>query len=284
MNVYSKLAKTAILAAGIVAFIGCQEEKVFQPWQPDNVISLDEVSPLGITAVGDDLWVSDSDRNQLVKIDENGKTLATIGGFDRPMHIATDGDHIIVPQYGNDEISRVALTSKQINNVDLAFGNEQQNDSLDAPAGVWKEGNELAIADFYNHRFLYKNAQDQWLIIGQQGKKDGEFYYPTDIQLTTDRIIVADAYNHRVQVFDKQGNHLNTIGVEQNMNAATGIWMAEKELYVTDFENDRVLVFDLDGKVIQEFTGIEKPTDIIIHKAKLYITSYRGGKLHVFKG
>ena len=39
----------------------------------------------------------------------------------------------------------------------------------------------------------------------KKGNELGELNYPTDIQILKDKIVVADAYNNRIQIFDKQG-------------------------------------------------------------------------------
>jgi hypothetical protein len=187
------------------------------------------------------------------------------------MHIASLENVLYVPLYGNDIIARIA--KKAVLTMPLT-------DSLDAPAGVSVYGKERAIADFYNHRILYSEDGQDYISIGRQGKADGEFYYPTDVQITEDHIWVADAYNNRVQVFDKSGIFEKSVGAAQHINAATGIYVSGTELFITDFENNRVLVFDHDGilkQVIEE--GVEKPTDILEYEGILYITNYKSGKL-----
>jgi len=95
------------------------------------------------------------------------------------------------------------------------------------------------------------SSEGKDLTFGKKGKTNGEFYYPTDIQFANDLIYVADAYNHRVQVFDKSAKFKQSIGEEDNMNAATGIYVTDQEIAVTDFENSRVLVYSLSGKLLQ---------------------------------
>ena len=154
---------------------------------------------------------------------------------------------------------------------------------LDAPAAVSVLGVEKAVADFYNNRILFNDGHVT-ISFGKEGKGEGEFYYPTDVQLTDSLIWVADAYNNRVQVFDKKGNFLKMIGHDQKMNAATGIFVSQDEVLVTDFENDRVLVFDYDGNLKQELNdSIEKPTDMIIFKEQLNVINYRSGQISIFK-
>ena len=68
------------------------------------------------------------------------------------------------------------------------------------------------------------------------------------------------------------------------MNAATGIYVSTSQLFVTDFENDRVLVYDLEGKLVQEISeGLEKPTDLLIENESLYIANYKGKNLMEYK-
>ena len=112
-------------------------------------------------------------------------------------------------------------------------------------------------------------------------KRKGSFI--TDVQITKDKIWVADAYNNRVQVFDKKGGFLQMMGQNQKMNAATGIFVSVDEVFVTDFENNRVLVFDMMGELLQVLKDqIEKPTDMMIKDDMLYVINYRNGKLNIF--
>jgi len=94
---------------------------------------------------------------------------------------------------------------------------------------------------------------------------------------------VADAYNNRIQVFDTVGNHEMTIGKEEKMNAATGIYVSSSQIFITDFEHDRVLIYDIQGTLIQELSeGLEKPTDILLNDGILYITNYKGKNLMTY--
>ena len=255
--------------------VSCQEKKQTEiRWVHSKTIALADVNPIGIAQGEKGIWLSDGDRNRLVLIDTSGVVLKTIDSLDRPMHIASEGEMLVIPQYGNDEILRFRESEKEI---------VRTWDSLDAPAGVAIKGAQIAIADFYNNKVHYTENSSDWITFGKEGKADGDFYYPTDVHLTESNIWVADAYNNRLQVFDKKGNHLKTIGEDQKMNAATGIFVSDTNAYTTDFENDRVLVFDLEGSLKQVLdTDISKPTDLIIIDEVLYVTNYKGKSLSVY--
>ena len=250
----------------------CKNES--KEWSYVKTIDLGSTTPIGLTAMEGHLWVADGDNNQLVHLDIEGKVLFKEEGFERPMHIASDGESIYVPEYGRDQITIVTPSKRDT----LALGQK-----LDAPASVDVIGNEIAIADFYNHQVLYGSSSD-WITIGQKGKEDGQFHYPTDVQITDDRIYVADAYNNRVQVFDKSGNHILSFGKEEKMNAATGLYVSINQVFVTDFENDRVIVYDRDGNLQQIISdGLDKPTDILMVNGQLWIANYKGKSILTFK-
>ena len=253
----------------------CQEKKQTETrWVHSKTIALADVNPIGIAQGEKGIWLSDGDRNRLVLIDTSGIILKTIDSLDRPMHIASEGELLVIPQYGNDEVLRFRESEKEIVTT---------RDSLDAPAGVAIMGAQIAIADFYNNKVHYTENSSDWITFGKEGKADGDFYYPTDVHLTESNIWVADAYNNRLQVFDKKGNHLKTIGEDQKMNAATGIFVSNTQVFSTDFENDRVLVFDLEGNLKQVLdTDISKPTDLIIIDEVLYVTNYKGKSLSLY--
>lgn len=251
-----------------------QEQESPKSWQLSKTIDIDGINPIGMTITDDGLWLSDGDHNRLVLIDREGKIQRTIDSLERPMHIASEGKTLFVPQYGNDEIAVIGDPEMRVLPL---------TDSLDAPAGVSSYGKEKAIADFYNHRILYTGDGESYISFGKEGKAPGDFYYPTDVQITSDKIWVADAYNNRIQIFDKQGTFLKVIGADQKMNAATGIFVSDTEVFITDYENNRVLVFDHEGVLQQKITnGINNPTEMILDQGQLYVTNFRTSKLLVF--
>ena len=48
---------------------------------------------------------------------------------------------------------------------------------------------------------------------GREGQRNGEFKFPTGIAFDSiGNILVADCFNHRVQIFDENGNFLGSFG------------------------------------------------------------------------
>ena len=94
---------------------------------------------------------------------------------------------------------------------------------------------------------------------GSEGVDKGQFRSPFGLLLTPSKLLyVCDRYNDRIQVFEKEqfsfcfgrygkepGNLHEPVDLTMNTNA--------DKLFVTEFKNNRVQVFTLDGQFIQIF-------------------------------
>ena len=120
-------------------------------WTFDRDILLEEadISPNGITMIGDQMWIADTDNNRLVRIDDAGGILEEIEELDRPMHLNQANQKLIVPEYGSDLIRM--LNSGVLDTVALTA-------APDAPASADISGDRIVVADFYNHRVIYELA------------------------------------------------------------------------------------------------------------------------------
>lgn len=262
------------LIVGIMVSCGPEVQET-ETWAYQKSVSLGSITPIGLVSdESDGFWLSDGDHNRIAHVDSDGKEVQAFEDLQRPMHIDMEDGVLYFPEYMSDSIKTISGGS---------LSSIQVPDSLDAPASVDKKGGEVAIADFYSHQVYYYDGSKK-LKLGGEGSDKGQFYYPTDVQLSEDKIWVADAYNNRVQVFDKEGKFLSAIGELDDINAATGLHVSNDRLFVTDFENSRVLVFDLEGNLWAEITeGIEKPTDMILQGEDLIVANYKGKNLSYYR-
>jgi hypothetical protein len=84
--------------------------------------------------------------------------------------------------------------------------------------------------------------------IGKTGQADGEFNLPTELRLDGPNLLVVDAMNFRVQVFDRSGTFQYAIG---KIGDSPGAMFRPKAIAV-DSEGDLYLVDSLWG-VVQVF-------------------------------
>lgn len=94
------------------------------------------------------------------------------------------------------------------------------------------------------------------LMIGQEGREAGLFRQPSSVVVDPEGLIyVADTYNHRVQVFTRDGRFVRAFGAEGAHTGALSrpkglAWGPHRLLYVADTGNHRVQAFDMQGKAV----------------------------------
>ncbi|NUN99040.1 MAG: hypothetical protein HUU01_00335 [Saprospiraceae bacterium] len=263
---------SVVVVVIISLFSSCRTEP--DPWVYDHTIALKDITPVCVIPEGDHFWIADADNNRLVKTDAAGKLLDTVSGLSRPMHMALRNGTLYIPEYGNDTISLLWREVK-----DVVWLPETPS----GPSGVDKDKNRMVVADFYNHRVIYVEGEHN-LTFGHKGKEAGAFGYPTDVQFAHDKIFVADAHNHRIQVFDLKGQHLKTIGEKEGMKVANGIFVSQEAIFVTDNDNSRLLVYDLEGVLVQIITeGLNKPADAWADNKNLYVANQQGRSVSVYR-
>ena len=108
------------------------------------------------------------------------------------------------------------------------------------------------------------------LCIGKQGSGDGMFKYPKELAVNDrDEIVVADALNHRVQVFDSKGTFLRSFG-QRGENAgefrcSVGVAINnDRNIFVADNGNHRVQIFSWEGRHLGSF-GSKGSLDSQLH-------------------
>jgi len=267
----NKVRIILVVSLSFLFATGCDEAP--REWVFEKKIQLNGIKPLGIIIKDDAIWLTDVDSNRIVKSDFSGNIIKTYTGLMRPMHMAMVGSKVYIPEFARDTITIIDNETPGSMKLDV---------ELDAPAGIAVSDNTSAIIDFYNHRLIL-NYNGKTSIIGKKGHADGEFNYPTDVELFEDKIFVADAYNNRVQVFDYEGKVLKVIGWQENIRVATGLAVGSNRVYITDFHGSRVLIYDFDGTLLNIFENqFDKPTDIYLYQDRMYVANYGGGSITVF--
>ena len=104
--------------------------------------------------------------------------------------------------------------------------------------------------------------------IGVAGEVGEPFNEPTDVGLAGDTgFYVSDGYgNNHVHRYDADGGHVSTWGGEGTgpgeFHLPHCVWFdGEDSVWVADRENNRVQVFDAEGKFKVEWTDFKRPAD-----------------------
>jgi DNA-binding beta-propeller fold protein YncE len=140
----------------------------------------------------------------------------------------------------------------------------------------------LVIAEQNGHRIKISNIRTGALVckFGKHGESERQLYHPMGVAVTSDSsfVIVADYYNHRVQVLrlvvgaDGISAHLEFVrslgngfgSAEKKLCYPTGVTLLQRNggqqetVLVTEENNHRVSQFALDGTFVGIFAGTGK--------------------------
>ena len=131
---------------------------------------------------------------------------------------------------------------------------------------------------------------------GERGDGDGEFNYPTEIAARGDELIVVDAMNFRVQIFDRSGGFRAKFGrpgdVTGYLFRSKGMaFDSEGDFYLADAYMDCVQVFNREGVLLYYFgqpgngaMQFDIPTGVYIdHDNMVYVVDSSNRRVQVFR-
>ncbi|MBM3995092.1 MAG: hypothetical protein FJ303_13205 [Planctomycetes bacterium] len=156
---------------------------------------------------------------------------------------------------------------------------------IDSDGNVW-------IADMANHLVQKFTPEGKLLLtLGQKNKPglaNDQFNKPADASIGPDgNLYVADGYgNSRVAKFTKDGKFLRDWGMKGKGASQFNIphvvdFDGQKRVFVGDRENNRVQIFDLDGKLLDTWTDTGAPFGLFVHKDRVYLADGRKGTIRI---
>lgn len=273
--------------------------------------------PLGVAAHGDGLAVADTANHRIMlwndrpnsgpdpadrvlgqpAVDEQLPPACGEQALARPEGVALTADDVVVADTDNNRLlfwSRAADTGAAADRVlgqdgfDVCAENRGRAapgaDTLAGPAGIWTDGDRLAVADRFNNRVLLWNDLPQGdepadVVIGQPDMDGGqtnagglEFGLNGPAGVFWDeaggRLFVVDRGNHRVLVYegwpssnrpqpdtvmgqpDRTTAEINNTGDNNAVNGRSlalpeAVWAGNRDILVLDGGNDRLLYHDV---------------------------------------
>ena len=147
----------------------------------------------------------------------------------------------------------------------------------------------IYVTDTWRDKIYVMDMQGSVLqTIGKRGDQNGEFNFPTELRLNGPDLIVVDAMNFRIQVFDRAGAFRYAIG--GNFYRPKGLSVdSEGHIYVADAFYNNVQVFDREGHLLYFFgksAGVgdfELPGGLAIDRSdRIYLADGRHQRLQAF--
>jgi len=212
------------------------------------------LKPVGLTIVGNRIYVVDSVLRKVCVFDNNGKFIFSFGRehFTRPSGIAySQQDEIVyitdTADHTIEVFTRGGKFIEQIGSRGMGPGR------FNFPTHLWVDKSGiLYVSDTLNYRIqMFSRDRRFLLMFGRQGDRPGNFAHPCGI--ATDafgNIYVTDRQFENVQLFDQQGQILLAFG-QEGTNAGqfwlpAGIFIDHRNrIYVADSFNKRIQVFEL---------------------------------------
>jgi len=235
-------------------------------------------NPYGIAINSNgDIIVCDSGSNRVQLFDSKGNFISMFGSegngntqFRYPWGISINSKgNLIVCDSGNNRIQ--IFDSKR--NFISAFGSSGNgNGQFSCPEGICVDKNDrIFVSDYSNNRIQIFDAKGQFIsTFGSSGNGNGQFNGPVGIIVNSKgNILVCD--NHKIQIFDSNGNfksikfQINQSMVIPSLSKSNqcnfkikfsrdGITIDSKgNIIVCDFSNNRIQIFDCEGKFISTF-------------------------------
>lgn len=229
-------------------------------------------------AIGPDgtIYVADSQNHRVQAFSADGAfirswgTYATVdsgnapgGTFNEPWGIAVGPDGAVyVADTWNHRIQKFSADGDFITMWGIP-GLAEQPDQFWGPRGIAVDGqNRVYVTDTGNNRVVVFDASGNFLTqFGRNGINPGDFDEPVGISVGSDGLVfIADTWNQRIQVFQSDGvggfTYLRGWDVNawfgQSINNKPFLALdAENNVYITDPDGYRVLVFDARGEILQ---------------------------------
>ena len=175
-----------------------------------------------------------------------GRTGSAPGEMDAPGGAAWSGGTLYVADFYNH---RVDVLGPDGSNV-LGQPGRVRSGSIHYPTDIAANDTLIYVADAYNNRVQVFRPDGtfvrKWggpLGLGGRGSLRGWFKVATGIEVTGERVYVADFDNHRVQIFTDHGAYRGQIA--DSLLRPTDMVEGDRgEVYVVDFGHDRLVRFD----------------------------------------
>lgn len=140
--------------------------------------------------------------------------------------------------------------------------------ALKGGEGYFKRPTGIAVDSVAQRIYVTDTRRDKVFILdmdgnvlrffGETGEAEGQFNFPTELHLDGQNLMVVDAMNFRIQIFDRSGNFQYAIG---KLGDSTGAMFrpkavsvdSEGHLYIADALWGIVQVFDRQGQLLYSF-------------------------------
>ena len=178
-----------------------------------------------------------------LSVDNDGNLMVCDTHYYRIMFYTPQGDHIAEKTIGGTHGRKGG---------EFGLVTDAQRDSRE----------NLYIAEYGDNDRIQKLSPDGNFISlwGSHGKETNQFLRPQNMSMRNDQLWVADACNHRIQVFDVSGEKAEFVKTFGSLGTSLGqvnypydILVEDEYLYVCEYGNHRIQKMTHDGEGVESW-------------------------------
>lgn len=210
----------------------------------------------------DNVYVHNTSKDAVIVFDKDGNFLSSWGeafeGGAHGFYLHTDNDgqqYLYLTDINRGLMVKTTLSGEVL----LEVGAPNRPDLYDAerryiPTDVCVAPNgDIYVSDGYGQYYIHQfDAAGQYIrSFGGRGSEPGQVIEPHGISINLrgaePEIYVADRRNHRIQVFDLEGQHKRF--VEHNLDLPCSFYFFGDEVYIPDLDS-RLTILDKEDRLI----------------------------------
>lgn len=178
--------------------------------------------------------------------------------FQSPIGVATDADDNL---YVTDSALGKIFVFDRDGHFRRFLGERGGEGMFKRPTGLVIDPAQrrLYLSDTLHHKVFILDLEGNVLgNFGERGTSPGQFNFPTDLALRGDELLVLDAMNFRVQVFDRNGGFRRQFGgigdQSGSFSRSKGLAVdSEGDIYTAEALLETVQIFDGSGRFLYYF-------------------------------
>jgi DNA-binding beta-propeller fold protein YncE len=220
------------------------------------------------------LWIADFGNNRIRVFDKEGGFLGGWGGRGAGTHGLREPGAVAI---GEEDLYIADTWNGRIQGFGLDGTWKAKADGLYGPRGVAvSPDGRVWATDTGNHRLaVYRPDLTEPQFIGKNGRAPGEFQGPVGIAVSSaGQVYVADTGNKRIQIFGPDGEFRAAWKFPGWVSPGEPHLAIDSEgdVYATDPEAGKVVVFDAAGRPVREMTAnqtgekFSKPTGLALDR------------------
>jgi DNA-binding beta-propeller fold protein YncE len=267
------------------------------------------VGPNGIAILGNEVFVASLGGAAMQVFNKNGKFIRK---FERDSKMDEDylpgPNFILTCQEPNlvlvsedcNQYHRILVFRSDGNRIIQRLSSKGSDaGQLHGPQGMVLVGDELFVAEELNDRIsvfsMDRNGKNNIFfkfsrVWGSRGNGEGQLNGPKGLAASLEGLIyVADARNHRIQVFETNGTFVRSFGSDQ-LKKPFGVAISDGRVLVSDVERCEIQIFSLLGTFISKWGSagngdglFRSPTQLCCSDGCVYVCDLENLRVQVFE-